>query len=630
MAGSIFNGYVTDFADDTAARPCRAEYKFMDRMTFRLLGARDSVPTGCLIVMDLLGNGQSQLVVATTRGYVAVFDHTSSTPVHVFHDQRLGSILYLTGTRLQGAPVLLALSAEASFHVLGVDGSSNYQLHLKESHRVPTSSVWCVCPVFLDPGATTPHFLLGCMDRSVYLYALTADGLRLETQYQVGAMVYNLVLHQANPGDPPLILVGVQGRYAFIDPKSADCPKSMKIAGPDHATFMFDVLGNVRGRDERADGYYVVSPQNGTIVVCSLSFEGPTHGSLLSRLRTGVLFKVQTGRMLLGGLACHRFMDGQTQLAACTWGGIFFLIDRYGRTVGFNVMKRVRTWASGPFTLNAARETQDCLFYHDFTNQICCCYNVEQYSMPGESLFTGISLARYPRLAVELAPINDMSSSRKSFSSSQLRSDLDVESAGVCVSHLTFDLPSIPVLEADAPGLPLRFLLNARAAGGPVLLRPAAAGIAFDPPYATVPVGQCRSSGFVVSALEGAAPGPVAVTVHPQSGPGNANLLPATPFSLRVEVQRSRLAPAEKRAFLLGLVHCTNAEAYVLQRRHQQLRRRVHLHRSARRLQRWWRGTHKQPPTVLPSPATAYAPRTPSTPRTPSPPRTLEPLTAIS
>jgi len=25
-----------------------------------------------------------------------------------------------------------------------------------------------------------------------------------------------------------------------------------------------------------------------------------------------------------------------TQLAACTWGGIFFLIDRYGRTVGFD------------------------------------------------------------------------------------------------------------------------------------------------------------------------------------------------------------------------------------------------------------------------------------------------------
>jgi hypothetical protein len=35
-------------------------------------------------------------------------------------------------------------------------------------------------------------------------------------------MVYNLALHQANADDPPLILVGVQGRYAFIDPRSDD------------------------------------------------------------------------------------------------------------------------------------------------------------------------------------------------------------------------------------------------------------------------------------------------------------------------------------------------------------------------------------------------------------------------
>ena len=37
-------------------------------------------------------------------------------------------------------------------------------------------------------------------------------------------MVYTVDLHQPNKDDPPLLLVGVQGRYAFIDPRVASPP----------------------------------------------------------------------------------------------------------------------------------------------------------------------------------------------------------------------------------------------------------------------------------------------------------------------------------------------------------------------------------------------------------------------
>ena len=62
--------------------------------------------------------------------------------------------------------------------------------------------------------------------------------------------------------------------------------------------------------------------------MCSLSFDtSKKRTSLLHSIRVGQVFKVQTGRMLLSGLSCHTFMDEAVQLAACTWGGVFFLID---------------------------------------------------------------------------------------------------------------------------------------------------------------------------------------------------------------------------------------------------------------------------------------------------------------
>ena len=64
-------------------------------------------------------------------------------------------------------------------------------------------------------------------------------------------MVYNLALHRPNRDDPPLILVGVQGRYAFIDPMSKQQPVTRDIQDPDHSTFMFDVVGGVKGRDDK-------------------------------------------------------------------------------------------------------------------------------------------------------------------------------------------------------------------------------------------------------------------------------------------------------------------------------------------------------------------------------------------
>ena len=44
-----------------------------------------------------------------------------------------------------------------------------------------------------------------------------------------------------------------------------------------------------------------------------------------------------------------------------------------------NILKRVRTWASGPFTLNANGDTQNCLFYHSFDDEIFCYYNIEHF-----------------------------------------------------------------------------------------------------------------------------------------------------------------------------------------------------------------------------------------------------------
>eukprot|EP00668_Euglena_longa_P033670 GGOE01043273.1.p1 GENE.GGOE01043273.1~~GGOE01043273.1.p1 ORF type:complete len:605 (-),score=138.86 GGOE01043273.1:75-1889(-) len=594
MAASIFAGYVTDLTwsqGQGTPEPCHAEYKFMDRKAFQLCAPRDSIPTGCLIVADLCGNGQYQLVAATAEGYIAVFDHTSRQPIHTFQDNRLGSILFLTSTKINGAPVVIAISAEAGFHVLGlVEGAG---LHLQISHRVPISSVWCVCPVFLHKSAATPHFALGCMDRSVYLYSLAENGIHLQAQWSVGAMVHHLALHQANEDDPPLILAGLQGRYAFIDPQNKDCPKSLTIEGGDHATFMFDVVGNVLGRDDKVDGYYIVSPQNGTIVVCTLTFDASQkRGSLLSRLQVGVHFWVQTGRMLLNGLACHTFMDGRVQLAACTWGGIFFLVDMLGRTVGFNAMKRVRTWASGPFTLNSSGDTQNCLFYHGFSDEICCCYDLQQYSMPGESLLKATDFAQYPRLTAQLLETSAALSRRwGSLPPRQLTEEADVvEGTGLTVSRLSFDVPTgVPVLEPDTPRVPLRFLLNTPAVGGPLLLRPSAPGLEFDPPRVQVPAGDRRSRGFTVNIADSVVPGSTPVTMYVQGGSGNVNLLPPTPFSLAVELQRPRLTTAEKRAFLQSALLCTDKEVRCLQWYCAQLQAHVHRQRGAGRIQRWWR-----------------------------------------
>ena len=52
-----------------------------------------------------------------------------------------GSVLFLTSTKIDGRPVLIAISAEAGFHVLTAFPDVK-ELHLQMSHRIPSNSVW--------------------------------------------------------------------------------------------------------------------------------------------------------------------------------------------------------------------------------------------------------------------------------------------------------------------------------------------------------------------------------------------------------------------------------------------------------------------------------------------------------
>ena len=47
------------------------------------------------------------------------------------------------------------------------------------------------------------------------------------------------------------------------------------------------------------------------------------------------------------------------------------------------VGRQVRSWASGPFTVNERGDVQYCLFYHGFDTAIYCYQDIQQHSMPG-------------------------------------------------------------------------------------------------------------------------------------------------------------------------------------------------------------------------------------------------------
>ena len=207
--------------------------------------------------------------------------------------------------------------------------------------------------------------------------------------------------------------------------------------------------------------------------------------------------------------------------------------------------------------------------------------------MPGETLTDMVDLTEYPNIAPALGPLRDPPASaalmgrqpapvaHRSHGDPDTAAGAD-EGPGPAILSVAFPTATVPLVEKEARATgPLELVLNAGAAGAPLVLVPFAPHIVFAPERVLVQPGSRVSTPLQVSARAAARVGHCRVSVHVLATPGNSNALPPEPLALQLNVTPSRVVAHTKRELLQCLLHLPHAHVRALEGYREQLHVRL-------------------------------------------------------